>query len=171
MEQNTPTTTPITDKASKNSGNGLKIATAIASAMAVCGIAFGIYGMVQSAQKDNQVSDLKVELNDKTVKIAELETEISNLNNKTDEITIDTEVTATAEPDDNKQPTSNSNNETAAIHLEAMLDKNDERTVFKVGNCTADGPSVKCPVTINGKDALISYTSTDSVLRLTLPND
>ena len=61
MEQNTDTGAPVTptmdDK--QKSGNGLKIATVIACIMAVCGIGFGAYGMMQSSQKDSQISDLK----------------------------------------------------------------------------------------------------------------
>ena len=43
---------PVVENKQK-SGNGLKIATAIACIVAVCGIGFGIYGMMQSAQKEN----------------------------------------------------------------------------------------------------------------------
>ena len=61
MEQNTNTGAPMTpavdDK--QKSGNGLKIATAIACIVAVCGIGFGVYGIMQSSQKDSQISDLK----------------------------------------------------------------------------------------------------------------
>lgn len=65
MEQNTDTgvpVTPILDNKQKNR-NGLKIVTAIACIMAVCGIGFGVYGMMQSSNKDNQISDLKRQLN------------------------------------------------------------------------------------------------------------
>lgn len=66
MEQNADAGTPaapvVNDK--QKSGNGLKIATAIACVVAVCGIGFGIYGMVQSAQKDNQISNLNSQIKD-----------------------------------------------------------------------------------------------------------
>lgn len=62
MEQNATATMPVMDSGKQNSGKGLKIATAIASVVAVCGIGFGAYGMVQSSQKDNQISDLKVQI-------------------------------------------------------------------------------------------------------------
>ena len=65
MEQNTNTGVPmrsVVDNKQK-SGNGLKIATVIACVVAVCGIGFGVYGMMQSSQKDNQISDLKNEIN------------------------------------------------------------------------------------------------------------
>jgi len=64
MEQNADTETsmtPVVEKGQKN-GNGLKIATAVACVVAVCGIGFGIYGMMQSTQKDRQISDLKVQI-------------------------------------------------------------------------------------------------------------
>ena len=175
MEQNVDASTPVTPVApvvenKQKGGNGLKIATAIACVVAVCGIGFGVYGMMQSAQRDSQISDLKVEVNDKSAKIDELETEISNLDSKKEEVVINTE-TITTDPDVTSQEPNNNSSETAAILLGTILDKNDSRTVFKVGDCTADGPSVKCPVTVNGKDALISYNSTDSILRLSLSNN
>ena len=172
MEQDTNTGEPmpsvVGDK--PRNGNGLIIATAIACVVAVCGVGFGVYGIVQSSQKDGQISDLKVEVNDKSAKIDELETKISNLDNKKEEVAIITETTTTY-PDATSQESSDNSSETAAILLGAMLDKNDSRTVFKVGDCMADGPSVKCPATVDGKDALISYNSNDSILRLSLPND
>ena len=66
MEQNTNTGVPVTPVVNnkQKSGNGLKIATAIACIVAICGIGFGVYGMIQSAQKDNQISDLKNQNND-----------------------------------------------------------------------------------------------------------
>lgn len=66
MEQNTETGAPIVpvvDKKQKN-GNGLKIATAIACIVAVCGIGFGVYGMIQNSQKDNQISSLNSQIKD-----------------------------------------------------------------------------------------------------------
>lgn len=172
MEQNTDIGTPVTptmdDK--QKSGNGLKIATVIACVVAACGIGFGVYGMMQSFQKDNQISDLQVEINDKSAKIDELEAEISNINSKKEEVAINAEA-ITTNPDVASQESSSDSSETAAISLGTMLDKNDSRTVFKIGDCTADGPSVKCPAIVDGKDALISYTSNDSILRLSLPND
>ena len=66
MEQNADTgvqMTPVVDNRQK-SGNGLKIATAIAYIAAVCGIGFGVYGMMQSSEKDNQISDLKIQIKD-----------------------------------------------------------------------------------------------------------
>ena len=81
MEQNTNTGVPITpviDNKQKN-GNGLKIATAIACVVAVCGIGFGVYEMMQSAQKDSQISDLKVQIKEgdgtiTTIQTPEIET-------------------------------------------------------------------------------------------------
>ena len=64
MEQNIDTGAPIIpvleDK--QKSNNVLKVATVVACIVAICGIGFGVYGMMQSAQKDNQISDLKVHI-------------------------------------------------------------------------------------------------------------
>ena len=74
MDQNinneTPTTPVVENK--QKSGNGLKIATAIACIVAVCGIGFGVFGMIQNTEKDSQISDLKNQvatLNNKIVSI------------------------------------------------------------------------------------------------------
>ncbi|MBQ8156300.1 hypothetical protein IJ101_00740 [Candidatus Saccharibacteria bacterium] len=75
MEQNAAATMPVMDSGKQNDGKGWKIATVIASVVAVCGIGFGVYGMMQSSQKDNQISDLKVQVEDSNGKITTLETE------------------------------------------------------------------------------------------------
>ncbi|MBR3143692.1 hypothetical protein IKF12_00610 [Candidatus Saccharibacteria bacterium] len=66
MEQNADAGTPVApvmDNKQKSS-NGLKIATAIAYIVAVCGIGFGVYGIVQSSQKDNRIAELENQLKD-----------------------------------------------------------------------------------------------------------
>ena len=73
MEQNMTAAMPEMG-GSKQQGNGLKIATAIASVIAVCGIGFGVYGMVQSSQKDNQISDLKVQIKNEDGTVTTIET-------------------------------------------------------------------------------------------------
>lgn len=85
MEQNTNTGMPMTptvDSRQKN-GSGLKIATVVACIVAACGIVFGVYGMVQSAQKDGQISDLKVQIKETdgtitTIEAPEIETTTTN---------------------------------------------------------------------------------------------
>lgn len=75
MEQNTTATIPVMDSGKQKGGKGWKIATVIASVVAVCGIGFGVYGILQSSQKDSQISDLKVQVEDSNGKITILETE------------------------------------------------------------------------------------------------
>jgi len=69
MEQNANAGAPVEPivENKQKSGNGLKIATAIACIVAVCGIGFGVYGMVQSSQKDSQISGLKAQILEKTI--------------------------------------------------------------------------------------------------------
>ena len=72
MEQNADagaSMAPTVDNKQKG-GNGLKIATAIACVVAVCGIGFGVYGMIQSFQKDNQISNLNTQIKDLKESIA-----------------------------------------------------------------------------------------------------
>ena len=75
MEQDITATIPVMDSGKQKDGKGWKIATAIASVVAVCGIGFGVYGILQSSQKDSQISDLKVQVEDSNGKITTLETE------------------------------------------------------------------------------------------------
>lgn len=75
MEQNTTTAMPATGGGDQKSRNVLKIATAIASVVAVCSISFGVYGMVQSSRKDGQISDLKAQIEGSDEKATTLETD------------------------------------------------------------------------------------------------
>lgn len=79
MEQNLDTSAPIAPAAEnnkQNGGNGLKIVTAIACIVAVCGIGFGVYGVIQSSQRDSQISILNSE-------IIELKQTVEDLKNNT----------------------------------------------------------------------------------------
>ena len=90
MEQNADTgaqMTPAVDNRQKN-GSGLKIATAIACVVAACGIGFGVYGIMQSAQRDNRIT--------------ELETQLANIKSEIQDNT-------SSDIDDNKNSTANNN--------------------------------------------------------------
>ena len=80
MEQNADTGVPVAPMAEnkQKSGNGLKIATAIACIMAVCGIGFGVYGIMQSSQKDKQVSDLKAQISNAVASTDNIEQSVNN---------------------------------------------------------------------------------------------
>ncbi len=143
---------------------GLIVATAICSVLAVAGIAFGVYEFMGSNQKDSKISSLQSEVKEKDAKIEELENTISLLDMPTEETIVINENTDTETP-------SNQSNDTATVSLGTKLDDNGTRVVFKIGDCTADGPSVKCPVTVDGKEGLVSYNSNDSILRLSIPKE
>ncbi len=87
MEQNTDTEapmTPVVDNKQK-SGNGLKIATVAACVVAVCGIGFGVYGIMQSSQKDNRIAELETQLeNDKDTPITPSNASVSKLDDSRD---------------------------------------------------------------------------------------
>ncbi len=61
MQQDTTTTAtaPVVDSKKPNDVRKWIIIAAVACIVAVCGIGLGIYGMVQSTQKDAQISDLR----------------------------------------------------------------------------------------------------------------
>ncbi|MBR2753800.1 MAG: hypothetical protein IKG26_04540 [Bacillus sp. (in: Bacteria)] len=91
MEQNAGAGVPVAPMVDnkQKSGNGLKIATAIACVVAACGIGFGVYGMMQSSQKDSQISDLKVQIKEDDGTITTIETpEIETATNNGTTITI-----------------------------------------------------------------------------------
>lgn len=48
----------------KKEGNGLKIALIVALVLAIGGIGFGIYGVIDGAKKDEQITELKNQLNE-----------------------------------------------------------------------------------------------------------
>lgn len=75
MEQSTPPAMPVMDSGKQSNGKGLKITVILTSLAAVWGIGLGIYGMIQSAQKDSQISNLNVQKKDSSGKITTLETE------------------------------------------------------------------------------------------------
>ena len=87
MEQDKVTTTPVINNDRQSNINGWKIATVIASIVAVCGIGFGVYGVMQSSQKDNRISALNSEITGLKQSIEELENTITDIktNNTTPE--------------------------------------------------------------------------------------
>ena len=64
MEQNVDTGAPVAPmlENKQKSGNGLKIATVITCIVAVCGIGFGVYGLMQVSDKNSQISNLKAQI-------------------------------------------------------------------------------------------------------------
>lgn len=76
MEQNQTASmsVPNIENERQKNGNGYRIAVAITSVLAVCGIGFGVYGMIQSRKKDSQISDLKVLIQDSNGTVTTAET-------------------------------------------------------------------------------------------------
>lgn len=67
-------TMPAMEGGQQGSGSGFKIATVVASIIAICGIGFGVYGMMQSSNKDGQISDLKVQIANSDGTVTTIET-------------------------------------------------------------------------------------------------
>ena len=59
MKQDATTVVPIVEKDKSSNAKKWMIIAAVACLVAACGVGFGIYGMVQSSQKDAQIADLK----------------------------------------------------------------------------------------------------------------
>ena len=151
--------------------------------LALAGIAFGIYELMDSNQKSSKTSSLQNEISEKEAKIAELETTISNLeteSKETSEIDEQTqsieETENTTEPATNPTASATTSSEAPTIELLSEIADTDTTKVYKIGECTADGGtgasshfSLKCHVTVNGKDALVSYHDGDNnILRLSI---
>lgn len=159
-------TSSVTSPEKQQKPKALIITTVVCAALAVAGIAFGIYMLLDSNQKANQISTLKNDITEKEATIAKLEDDFSILEAKT---------STTTETDDTTE--TDTNGESSAIALVSELDDTDSNKVYKIGECTADSGtaasahfSLKCHVTIAGKDALISYHDGDNnILRLSLP--
>ena len=161
---------PITSPSKPSKPKALIATTVICAILAVAGIGFGVYGMLDANQKSQQTSDLKTDIANKNTTITELESTISDLKAKSEKIET-VEIAESATTPTNPEPTVREEDNTIAVVLGDKLAENETRTVFKIGECTADGPSVKCPITTAKGDALISYNSNDSFLRFTLPNN
>ena len=61
MEPTIPTTTPPI-KDDKKSGSGLKISLIIMSILSVCGIGFGVYGLLSNNNKTEQIKELQAKI-------------------------------------------------------------------------------------------------------------
>ncbi len=59
MEQGTTTNTPVIDSGKQKDGKGWKITTVIACIVGFCGIGFGVYELINSGNKTNQIVDLQ----------------------------------------------------------------------------------------------------------------
>ncbi len=64
MEQDENATLLDMNSGMQDNIKGLRIATVIVFVVAICGIGLGVYGMIQNSQKDNQISDLKAQIED-----------------------------------------------------------------------------------------------------------
>lgn len=74
MEQGSIAAMPAVNNTKQKSGAGLKIFAVIACLLAIGGIGFGVFGMVQANQKDKQSSDLKVQVKKEDGTITAIET-------------------------------------------------------------------------------------------------
>lgn len=172
-------TTPPQSENQTKTNNALKITTVICAILAIAGIAFGVYEFLDSNQKTAQISTLKNEISNKETTITDLEKEVSNLEDKISAIEENSNVvgpTETPESQVSPIPETKPESQENTIDIISEIADTDTTKVYKIGECTADGGaashvSIKCPVTISGKKALISYHDDDRNLRLSLPKE
>lgn len=74
MDQEMATMMPGMATGKQKSGKGLKIATALMTIIAICGVGFGVFGMMQSSKKDTSPSDLKVQIKNADGTVTTIET-------------------------------------------------------------------------------------------------
>ena len=67
MEQDVSVAAPVVDDSNQNNRKGWKIATIVTSVVAICGIGFGVYGMMQGLNKDSRISDLENQIKELSV--------------------------------------------------------------------------------------------------------
>lgn len=78
MEQDVNSTTPVINKDKPNDKKGWKIATVIASILAVCSIGFGVYCLIENNNKTQEISNLKTQIEEQNRTIAELNEQDNN---------------------------------------------------------------------------------------------
>lgn len=139
-----------TQPKNNNSNKGLKIATVVMSILALAGVGIGIYGMLQSSDKDHQISDLKVQIKNSNGTTTTLETpEVSTTTEDGTTVTIsDSATTLGLSP---VVISSSINNNKNAYYLSA------ERHFFSDGNLnkswmmvSLDGEVTMCRILENG---------------------
>ena len=146
---------------------GLIIFAVSCAILAIGGFAFGIYELSDSNKKSQQISDLQTSVSDRGAKIEELKAKIDSADSGNKEAP--TEPTEGNTP--NQEPEKARDGKTAEIVFMDVIEDNEERAVFKIGECSSDATSVKCPVGVDGRDALISFQTEDGLLRLTIPKN
>ena len=89
MEQNVqPMEAPVASKKEK-SGSGMKVFAVAMTILALAGIGFGVYGMIKSAQKDEQIANLKViQVTDKNGTTTTIEADEIKIDNNANTVTI-----------------------------------------------------------------------------------
>ena len=183
MEQNADAGVPVApmiENKQKNR-NGLKIATAIACVVAVCGVGFGVYGIIDAnsakkliTTKETEVNDLTDQLNSLNARIDELESNVNTQQtNSSQEIQTDEEQSNSIIDDENLTP---------GIENGAFVFKNSAGTIIMqdndiknvsyiiacdgdtTGKCTAktsDGKSVWFVFDLSNKEIKSGYSTVD----------
>ncbi|MBR3324268.1 hypothetical protein IKG24_01875 [Candidatus Saccharibacteria bacterium] len=177
MEENTHTSqntdrtqnavsSEIMNGSKKKNSNGLIASTIIFALLAIGGIGFGVYGMVNMNNKSSEISDLKIQVKDQDEKIAILESEKSEMTSRIDEL-MASAATASDADAGNSQPAApaqtptTSNTKASNVILENVLK-------FNYSKCIGDqdpgapegvGISVKCPVTTTDGDGTLFWNS------------
>ena len=183
MEQDMANTKPAINKDKSNDEKRWKIATVIASVVAVCGIGFGVYGMIYAnsikstvATKDAEISNLTDQLDSLNAKIDELESNgNTQQNSSSQETQTDGEQDKSIVEADNESLTPGIENGMFVFKNSAgviiMQDSEIKNVSFIIacdgnntGKCTAktsDGKSVWFVFDLDSKEIKSGYSSVD----------
>ena len=84
MKQDVTVVEPVVSNNNQKKGNkkGRTITTVIAIVVAICGIGFGVFGIIRGWDKDDQISSLEAQINKANNEIVSLETQVEEANNK-----------------------------------------------------------------------------------------
>ena len=88
MEQNATMAMPPANNNGRKQGKGSSVAVIIASIIAVCGVGFGAYGMIQGAKKDDLASNLKVQIEGRDGTITTIDSDKVKISDDSHTVTI-----------------------------------------------------------------------------------
>lgn len=132
MDQNPQTIAP---KASNNTG--LKITAIVTSILAICGVGFGVYGMIKNNTTTKSESDFKVEIVDEDGQKSTIESEKITVADDGKTITIS----------DNAAATKNfviKNDDSTNYRLKASVSASSNNATYSVELSVADGEVIAC---------------------------
>jgi uncharacterized protein HemX len=167
----------VVDKPKNKNSKGLIALVIIFALLAIGGIGFGIYEIMDANNKSSEISSLKTQVGDKDEKITTLENEKNEIADKYNELVANTTTTGDA----NTTSTTSNPEPAATVQAPTTSSTKDSdvilENVLEFGTCVGDQAagapegemiSVKCSVTTTDGSGTLFYTSGSKTLRFIL---